>query len=182
MSRIGRLPVPIPDGVTVTLNDGVLTVKGPKGELSFRVHPEMKVVIDTEAREIRVERPSDRKIHRALHGTTRQIIANMVRGVTQGYEKVLKVVGKGYRVQQRGKDIVFNVGFAHEVVFTPPPDVQVTVEGQDTVKVSGIDKQRVGQVAADIRAIRPPDPYKGKGIRYADEVLILKPGKTGASA
>ncbi len=180
MSRVGKQPIPIPRGVTVSLKDGVITVKGPKGELSFRIHPEMKVVVEEDV--IRVERPSDRKVHRALHGTTRQIIANMIHGVTQGYEKVLKVVGKGYRVQQRGKDIVFNVGFAHEVVFTPPPDVQVTVEGQDTVRVSGIDKQRVGQVAADIRAIRPPDPYKGKGIRYEGEVLILKPGKAGAKA
>lgn len=178
MSRVGRRPIPIPKGVTVTLKDGVITVKGPKGELSFRIHPEMRVIVEED--QIRVERPSDRKVHRALHGTTRQIIANMVHGVTQGYEKVLKVVGKGYRVQQRGKDVVFNVGFAHEVIFTPPPDVQVTVEGQDTVRVSGIDKQRVGQVAANIRSIRPPDPYKGKGIRYEGEVLILKPGKAGA--
>ena len=180
MSRVGKQPIPIPKGVTVSLKDGVITVKGPKGELSFRIHPEMKVVVEEDV--IRVERPSDRKVHRALHGTTRQIIANMIHGVTQGYEKVLKVVGKGYRVQQRGKGVVFNVGFAHEVVFTPPPDVQVTVEGQDTVRVSGIDKQRVGQVAADIRAIRPPDPYKGKGIRYEGEVLILKPGKAGVKA
>ncbi len=180
MSRVGKQPIPVPKGVTVTLKDGVITVKGPKGELSFRIHPEMRVIVEEGV--IRVERPSDRKIHRALHGTTRQIIANMIHGVTQGYEKVLKVVGKGYRVQQRGKDIVFNVGFAHEVVFTPPPDVQVTVEGQDTVRVSGIDKQRVGQVAANIRAIRPPDPYKGKGIRYEGEVLILKPGKAGVKA
>ena len=180
MSRVGKQPIPVPKGVTVSLKDGVITVKGPKGELSFRIHPEMKVIVEENM--IRVERPSDRKVHRALHGTTRQIIANMIHGVTQGYEKVLKVVGKGYRVQQRGKDIVFNVGFAHEVVFTPPPDVQVTVEGQDTVRVSGIDKQRVGQVAANIRAIRPPDPYKGKGIRYEGEVLILKPGKAGVKA
>ncbi len=180
MSRVGKQPIPVPKWVTVTLKDGVITVKGPKGELSFRIHPEMRVIVEEGV--IRVERPSDRKIHRALHGTTRQIIANMIHGVTQGYEKVLKVVGKGYRVQQRGKDIVFNVGFAHEVVFTPPPDVQVTVEGQDTVRVSGIDKQRVGQVAANIRAIRPPDPYKGKGIRYEGEVLILKPGKAGVKA
>jgi len=177
MSRVGKKPIAIPAGVTVSLKDGVITVKGPKGELSFQIHPEMKVVVEEGV--IRVERLSDRKAHRALHGTTRQIIANMIHGVTQGYEKVLKVVGKGYRVQQRGKDIVFNVGFAHEVVFTPPPDVRVTVEGQDTVRVSGIDKQRVGQVAANIRAIRPPDPYKGKGIRYEGEVLILKPGKAG---
>lgn len=180
MSRIGRLPIVIPKGVTISQEGRVITVKGPKGELSFAVHPDMRVVVDKE--EIRVERPSDRKHHRALHGTTRQILANMIHGVTQGYKKVLKVEGKGYRVQQRGQSVVFQVGFAHEVVFSPPPDVKVTVEDQNTVTVSGIDKQRVGQVAANIRSIRPPDPYKGKGIRYEDEVIVLKPGKAGASA
>ncbi len=180
MSRVGKKPIPIPRGVTVTREGEVIRVKGPKGELTFRPHPDMKVIIEGE--EIRVERPTDRKQHRALHGTTRQILANMIQGVTQGFTKTLKVVGKGYRVSMEGRTLVFRVGFAHDVRVEPPEDVQVKVEGQDTVVVSGIDKQRVGQVAANLRAIRPPDPYKGKGIRYADEVIRLKPGKAGAKA
>ncbi len=180
MSRIGKKPIPIPDGVEVTIEpDNTVRVKSGKNELEFKAHPDMKIRIENG--QVIVERPSDRKIHKALHGTTRAIIANMIEGVTKGFEKVLELHGLGYRAQMRGKDLVLQVGFSHEVVYTPPEDVQVTVEGQNPtlIIVRGIDKQRVGQVAAEIRRIKPVEPYKGKGLRYRGEVVRLKPGKAG---
>jgi len=178
MSHIGRRPVPIPPGVEVRLEDHTLTVKGPKGTLTLQVHPDLTVRV--EGRSIRVERPSDSRLHKALHGTFRALIQNMVVGVTQGYQRALEVVGVGYRVQQQGKGVVLQLGFSHPVTYTPPPEVQVRVEGANRIVVSGLDKQKVNQVAAQIRAIRPPNPYSGKGIRYAEETVRLRPGKTGA--
>lgn len=179
MSRIGRRPVQILKGVEARQSNGTLSVKGPKGELTLDVHPDMKVVVD-EA-EIRVERFSDQKTHRALHGLTRSLIANMVRGVTQGYTKTLEIVGVGYRADAKGKGITLNLGFSHPIIYQPVDGVKVECPNQTTIVVSGIDKQKVGQTAAEIRGFRPPEPYKGKGIRYAGEQIRRKAGKTASS-
>ena len=179
MSRIGKTPIPVPDGVKVSLKDGEITVEGPKGKLSFRYHPDMEVIYDQEKKEIRVNRPTDRSFHRALHGTTSALIRNMVRGVTEGFTEVLEVHGLGYRVALKGKTLELNLGLSHPVLYPVPDDVKIEVKGNE-IHIHGIDKQRVGQVAAQIRAFRKPDPYKGKGIRYKDEVLKLKPGKAAA--
>jgi large subunit ribosomal protein L6 len=179
MSRIGKLPVTIVKGVEVKQSNGTLTVKGPKGELTLDVHPEMKVVVD-EA-EVRVERPSDEKEHRALHGLTRSLIANMVTGVTDGFSKTLEIVGVGYRADTKGKGITLNLGFSHPIEYQPVDGVSLECPNQTTVVVSGIDKQKVGQTAAEIRAFRPPEPYKGKGVRYQDEHVRRKAGKTASS-
>ena len=154
-------------------------MKGPKGELSLEVHPDVKVVVDDG--EIRVERASDSKPHRALHGLTRSLIANMVTGVTQGYTKTLEIVGVGYRADATGKGITLNVGFSHPVNYQPVDGVKLECPNQTTIVVSGIDKQKVGQTAAEIRGFRPPEPYKGKGIRYAGEQIRRKAGKTASS-
>lgn len=186
MSRIGRKPIPIPEGVTVTLEDHTVIVKGPKGELRQTIHPQM--IVKIENGQIIVERPNDHRQFRALHGLYRSLIANMVEGVTKGFEKVLEVRGMGYRVEQKSPtQIVLNVGYSHPVVFDAPEGITFEVQPQTAspqndylcgrIIVRGIDKALVGNVAAKIRAIRPPDAYKGKGIRYADEVIRLKPGK-----
>ncbi|MBC7289662.1 MAG: 50S ribosomal protein L6 [Armatimonadetes bacterium] len=180
MSRVGRKPIPIPAGVTVTVEPGnVVRVKGPKGELSFEFHPDMTIKV--EDGQVVVERPSDRNTHRALHGTTRALIANMIQGVSEGYSKQLEVHGLGYRAEVRGKALVLNLGYSHEVVYEPPEGIEVTAQGTNptVITVSGIDKQRVGQVAAEIRRLRPVEPYKGKGIRYRGEQVRLKAGKAG---
>ncbi|MBW3606217.1 MAG: 50S ribosomal protein L6 [Actinobacteria bacterium] len=176
MSRIGKEPVPIPDGVDVTLADGAVTVKGPKGELSEAVPDGITVEIaDTE---VVVTRASDQREHRSLHGLTRSLIANMVTGVTQGYSKSLEIVGIGYRAQARGNDgLVIQAGFSHPVEVTAPEGVIFEVPSPTRITVSGPSKQVVGQVAANIRAIRKPEPYKGKGIRYAGEQVRRKAGK-----
>ncbi len=179
MSRIGKLPVTLPKGVEVSLSGTTLTVKGPKGSLTLDVHPEMKVVVD-EA-EIRVERPSDEKQHRALHGLTRSLIQNMVTGVTEGFSRTLEIVGVGYRADPKGKGIILNLGYSHPIEYTPVEGVSLECPNQTTVVVSGIDKQQVGQTAAEIRAFRPPEPYKGKGIRYQGEHVRRKAGKTASS-
>ncbi|HSH75912.1 MAG TPA: 50S ribosomal protein L6 [Longimicrobiales bacterium] len=179
MSRIGRLPVRILEGVTVDQANGTLTVKGPKGELMLDVHPDVKVVVDDA--EIRVERFSDVKNHRALHGLTRSLIANMVLGVTQGFAKTLEIVGVGYRAEAKGKGITLNIGFSHPVEYEPVDGVSLDCPNQTTIVVSGIDKQKVGQTAAEIRGFRPPEPYKGKGIRYQGEQIRRKAGKTASS-
>ncbi len=180
MSRVGKKPIPIPDGVTVTVEPGNLVrVKGKKGELSFQFHPDMTIKV--EDGQVVVERPSDRSFHRALHGTTRAVIANMITGVTEGYEKQLEVHGLGYRAEMRGKALVMQLGLSHEVVYEPPEGIEITTEGSNptVITVRGIDKQKVGQVAAEIRKLRPVEPYKGKGIRYRGERVRLKPGKAG---
>lgn len=177
MSRIGRKPIPLPNGVEVTVNGKNVTVKGPKGTLSRSIHPEM--VVKVEDSEIVVERPSDAKHHRALHGTTRSVIANMVEGVTNGYKKELELVGVGYRAQKKGKNLSLVVGYSHPVEIEPEDGIEFDVPSQTEVIVKGIDKERVGEVAAQIRAVREPEPYKGKGIKYKDERILRKEGKTG---
>jgi len=176
MSRIGKMPVALPKGVEVKQANGTLNVKGPKGSLDFSAHPDMSIVLDEGL--VRVERPSDAKEHRALHGLTRSLIANMVAGVTDGFAKTLEIVGVGYRAEVKGKSVTLNLGFSHTIDYKPADGVNLECPNQTTIVVSGIDKQKVGQVAADIRAFRPPEPYKGKGIRYQGEHVRRKAGKT----
>ena len=176
MSRIGQMPIPVPKGVAVKINkDNEVTVTGPKGELRRRFNPDMSITLTDD--NLIVGRPSDSKGHRSLHGLTRSLLANMVQGVTSGFEKNLEIVGVGYRVQKAGDKLVFHIGFSHPVEVPPLPGVSLAAEGANRIKVTGIDKEAVGQMAAEIRAIRPPDTYKGKGIRYAGELVHLKPGK-----
>ncbi|OIJ21632.1 50S ribosomal protein L6 [Anaerobacillus alkalidiazotrophicus] len=177
MSRIGNKPVEIPAGVTVTLNNNTITIKGPKGELNREVHPDM--VVKVEENTLTVERPSDNKLHRSLHGTTRSIISNMVEGVTKGYERALELIGVGYRASKQGQKLVLNVGYSHPVEITPEAGLEVEVPSNTKVIVKGIDKERVGALASNIRAVRLPEPYKGKGIRYEGEFVRRKEGKTG---
>ncbi|MEV3356239.1 50S ribosomal protein L6 [Paenibacillus larvae] len=177
MSRIGRKPIAIPSGVDVTLNNTLITVKGPKGTLSRELHKDMKV--NVEKNEITVERPSEHKLHRSLHGTTRTVIANMVNGVTEGFIKTLELVGVGYRANKSGDKLVLNVGYSHPVEITPEKGIEFEVVNNTKVIVRGIDKERVGAVAANIRSVRLPEPYKGKGIKYEGERIIRKEGKAG---
>jgi len=177
MSRIGKKPIEIPNGVDVQITEGNLVkVKGPKGELSNTFHPELKIIKEDSV--IKVERPNDESFMRAIHGTTRALLANMIKGVTEGFTVELEIVGIGYRAAMKGKALELQLGYSHPVVYEPPEGIKIEVEGNTTIKVSGIDKQLVGQVAAEIREFRKPDPYKGKGIRYKDEQLKLKPGKS----
>ena len=175
MSRIGRKPIAVPDGVTVEIRPGSVAVRGPKGELSERVSPEMAV--SQEDGRVVVTRPTDRGDHRALHGLTRTLVANMVTGVTQGFEKRLEIQGVGYRAALRGRDLEMQLGFSHPVTVKAPDDITFEVPQPTQIVVSGISKQRVGEIAAQIRKWRPPEPYKGKGIRYQDEHVIRKVGK-----
>ena len=178
MSRIGRLPVELPAGVTASVEAGnVLKVKGPKGELAQAFSGDMDIKV--EGTVITVSRPSDDKQHRALHGLTRALIANMVKGVNEEYVKELEIVGVGYRAQLSGKKLVLGVGFTHNVEIEAEDGIRFEVPSQTSIIVRGIDKQKVGQVAANIRAVKPPEPYKGKGIRYKDEHVRRKEGKTG---
>ena len=178
MSRIGRLPIAIPAGVEVNVAAGnVVTVKGPKGTLERTVPVEMDVKVENN--EVIVTRPNDLKRMKSLHGLTRTLINNMVIGVTQGYEKVLEINGVGYRASKQGKTISFNLGFSHPVEMTDPEGIESVMEGQNKIIIKGIDKEKVGQYAAEIRDLRRPEPYKGKGIKYADEVIRRKVGKTG---
>lgn len=178
MSRIGKLPVTILDGVTITVGgDNTVTVKGPKGQLSEQISKEM--IIEQESGVLTVKRPTDEKRHRALHGLSRTLINNMVVGVTKGYTKNLDIVGVGYRAQKQGNKLVLNVGYSHPVEFIEPAGIQFDVPAPNKIVVSGIDKQLVGQLAANIRAVREPEPYKGKGIKYDNEVVLRKEGKTG---
>lgn len=177
MSRIGKLPIVIPAGVEAKLDGSTVTIKGPKGTLSQTVHQNIQV--DMNAGEIIVTRPNDDKENRSLHGLTRSLIANMVEGVTNGYKKELEVNGVGYRVQMQGKSIVMNLGFSHQVIMAPPEGITIEAPSANKIVISGTDKQRVGQFAAQIREKRPPEPYKGKGIKYSDEVVRRKEGKAG---
>jgi large subunit ribosomal protein L6 len=177
MSRIGRLPIEIPAGVTVTADGQLVTVKGPKGELSLTVASPIEAKI--EDGQVLVTRPDDERASRSLHGLTRTLIANQIVGVTQGYTKGLEIVGTGYRVAQKGNSVEFALGFSHPVLIDPPAGISLTVEGNTKLTVSGIDKQAVGEVAANIRKIRKPEPYKGKGVRYAGEIVRRKAGKSG---
>ena len=177
MSRIGRKPINIPAGVEVKFENSVMTVKGPKGTLTQKIHPNMAVEINDGI--IEVKRPNDDKQNRSLHGLTRTLIANMMVGVTEGYKKELQVNGVGYRVQKQGKQLVMNLGFSHNVVFEDTEDITIEVPGPNSIIVHGADKQKVGQFAAEIREKRPPEPYKGKGIKYVDEYIRRKEGKAG---
>ena len=178
MSRIGRLPIVLPAGVTAKIEDGnVVTVKGPKGELNQKFSTDMK--IEMEGNVVTVTRPSDKKEHRALHGLTRALFNNMVVGVSEGFKKELDVIGVGYRVQLTGKDLTLNVGYSHPVVINPPAGITFECPTPNAIVITGIDKQLVGQIAANIREIRPPEPYKGKGIKYKEETIRRKEGKSG---
>lgn len=181
MSRIGLKPITVPAGVDVTIAEGnVVTVKGPKGTLTKSYNKDM--IIKNEGGVITVERPSDNKEHKSLHGLTRTLINNQVVGVTEGYSKTLEIVGVGYRAQKQGKNVNLNLGFSHPVVVTETDTIKLDVPQPNQIIVSGIDKQEVGQFACEIREKRPPEPYKGKGIRYAGEYIIRKEGKAGKGA
>jgi large subunit ribosomal protein L6 len=177
MSRIGKKPVEIPAGVEVKLDGAKVTVKGPKATLEHTVVGDIKVAI--EGNEVIVTRPNDQKENRSLHGLTRTLIANMIEGVTKGYSKELDVIGVGYRVAKQGKDLVMNLGYSHQVVMPEIEGISIEVPNPNKIIISGADKQAVGQFAAEVRKKRPPEPYKGKGIRYTDEVVRRKEGKTG---
>ena len=177
MSRIGRQPVKIPAGVTAEVKDRTVTVRGPKGELSVEIHPAIKATMVEEKKEIVLERTDDDTRARALHGTMRALVNNMVVGVSQGYSKQLEVIGLGYQARLVGKELSLTVGYSHPVVMSPPNQVTVEIPNPTHIKISGPDKQAVGQFAASIRRVRPPEPYKGKGIKYQDEVIRRKAGK-----
>lgn len=175
MSRIGKMPIAIPAGVTVKIEGNAISVKGPKGELNYTFNPDITVAVEGDV--INVTRPSDNKTHRAMHGLTRTLIANMVTGVTEGYSKELEVNGVGYRVQKQGNNLVMNLGYSHQVIMPEVAGISIEVPNPNKIIVSGADKQLVGQFAADIRKKRPPEPYKGKGIKYAGEHIRRKEGK-----
>jgi large subunit ribosomal protein L6 len=175
MSRIGKQPIPVPTGVTVSIEPDLVRVNGPKGELSERIPRD--IVVEQEGEELRVKRPTDRGEHRALHGLTRSLVANMVTGVTAGYEKALEIQGVGYRAQKRGNDLELALGYSHPVSVKAPEGIEFDVPSPTRIVVRGISKQQVGEVAANIRKQRPPEPYKGKGIRYEGEYVARKVGK-----
>jgi large subunit ribosomal protein L6 len=177
MSRVGRVPIPVPQGVQVEVDKNVVTVRGPKGTLTRELHPD--ITVEQQDGNIVVSRPTDNRMHRSLHGLTRTLVANMVVGVTTGFTRRLEVAGVGYRAQQAGKDLVLQVGFSHPVAVEPPQGVTLTAETPTRIVVGGIDKELVGDTAARIRRVRPPEPYKGKGIKYAEEKIRRKVGKTG---
>jgi len=177
MSKVGKVPIPIPRGVTVDIKGNEVAIRGPKGELRRSFHPSMSIALGDD--NLIVSPPNDEKSYRALHGLTRSLLANMVEGVTRGFEKGLEVVGVGYRAQKAGDKLVLQVGYANSIEIMPPPGISFQVEGTNLIKVSGINKELVGDVAAKIRAVHPPDSYKGKGVRYAGEKVRLKPGKAG---
>ncbi len=177
MSRIGNKPVAIPAGVEVKIDGTLVTVKGPKGTLAKEFNSNMKITVDGAV--LTVERPNDENLNKSLHGLTRTLINNMIIGVTEGYAKELEVNGVGYRVQKNGKDVVMNIGYSHNVVVSDTDDITLEVPAPNKIIVKGIDKQKVGQMASEIRGKRPPEPYKGKGIKYANEVIRRKEGKAG---
>jgi large subunit ribosomal protein L6 len=177
MSRIGRKVIELPTGVEVSQNENVITVKGPKGTLSRELHKDM--IIKVEENTLVVERPSDNKLHRSLHGTTRSVVNNMVEGVTKGFEKNLDLVGVGYRAAKAGNKVTLSLGFSHPVEIIPEDGIEIDVPAPTKLIVKGINKERVGQVAAQIRSLREPEPYKGKGVKYENEVVRRKVGKTG---
>jgi len=178
MSRIGKKPVAVPKGVTVTLNGNTVSVKGPKGELARTFHPEMTLAMEGE--NVTVSRPSDETRHKALHGLSRTLLSNMVEGVTKGYNKTLEIQGVGYKAETKPFGLQLSLGFSHPVQYKAPAGIKFAVENNTVVKIEGADKEMVGQVAAELRNMRPPEPYKGKGIRYQGEQVRRKAGKTGA--
>jgi len=171
------MPITVPEGVTVDIKQNDVTVTGPKGQLHRRLDPEMSITLENNT--LTVSRPSDNKVHRSMHGLTRSLLANMVEGVTSGFERNLEIVGVGYRAEKTEDNLVIRIGFTHPVTVSPLPGVSLSVEGINRIKVTGIEKEVVGEMAANIRAVRPPDAYKGKGIRYAGELVRLKAGKSG---
>ena len=178
MSRIGRTPITVPAGVEITVGEAnLVTVKGPKGSLTKNLHPAMIIKVDGGV--ATVERPNDEKENRSLHGLTRTLLANMVEGVTNGFKKELEVNGVGYRVQKQGNQLIMNIGYSHQVIVDEVDGITIDAPDANKIVINGIDKQKVGQFAADVRKKRPPEPYKGKGIKYADEVIRRKEGKTG---
>jgi len=176
VSRIGKKPITIPKGISVTKNENVIKVKGPKGELQTQVHNNMKVEIKDG--ELTVQRPDDLRFNKSLHGLTRALIQNMINGVTQQYQKTLDIIGVGYKAEQKGANILMNIGYSHPIYFMPPEGITVQVPTPNQIIISGIDKQLVGLVSAKIRSFRKPEPYKGKGIKYSNEQIIRKAGKT----
>ena len=181
MSRVGKKPIPVPSGVECKLDGLVLKVKGPKGQLQRNLHPNMKITVEDE--QITVTRPTDGRIDRSMHGLTRTLINNMVVGVTEGFSKTLNVVGVGYKVDLKGKALNLSLGYSHSIDYSPPEGIEFDVDNKkNMIVVKGIDKQTVGQVAAEIRMLRPPEPYKGKGVMYVGEKIRRKAGKTAASA
>ena len=182
MSRIGKKPVPIAKGVKATVQDHLVKIEGPKGKLELQVHPNITVKLDDATKELIVTRPNDERQNKALHGLTRALLNNMVVGVTQGYKKTLEIQGVGYKAEMTGKTLVLSVGFAHTITVAIPADVTVQMEGINKVHVTGADKQAVGEFAAQVRKVRKPEPYKGKGIRYEGEAVKIKPGKAFAGA
>lgn len=178
MSRIGKKPIPVPKDVTVQLSGNTVTVKGPKGELSRAIHPLLKVAMENGT--VTVARPGDEQQHKALHGLSRTLVANMIEGVSKGFEKVLEIQGVGYKAEANPKGVNLSLGFSHPVSYPAPAGIKIAVENNTVVKISGANKELVGQVAAELRALRPPEPYKGKGIRYQGERVRRKAGKTGA--
>jgi len=177
MSRVGKMPIPLPQGVEVRIDGARVTVKGPKGELSRDLNPEMRV--EQTDGQVTVSRPSEQPRHRAMHGLTRTLVANMVTGVSAGFSKTLELQGVGYRAQMQGQTLVLAIGYSHPVNVPPPPGIEFEVEGTSKITVKGINREHVGQAAADVRKIRPPEPYKGKGIRYTGEYVRRKAGKAG---
>ncbi|NHC40907.1 50S ribosomal protein L6 [Bacillus sp. MM2020_1] len=177
MSRVGKKPIVIPAGVTVTLNNNTVTVKGPKGELTRTFHSDITITVEENL--VTITRPSDVKEHRALHGTTRAVLANMVEGVSTGFTRGLELIGVGYRAQKQGSKLVLNVGYSHPVEIEPEEGLEIEVPANTKIIIKGTDKERVGALAANIRGVRPPEPYKGKGIRYEGEFVRRKEGKTG---
>jgi large subunit ribosomal protein L6 len=177
MSRVGKKPIELPTGVTLTIDNSTVTVKGPKGELTRTFNPDIEVKVEENV--VSVSRPSDAKEHRALHGTTRAVIANMVEGVSTGFVRNLELIGVGYRAQKQGSKLILNVGYSHPVEIEPEQGLEIEVPANTKITIRGTDKERVGALAANIRDVRPPEPYKGKGIRYEGEVVRRKEGKTG---
>jgi large subunit ribosomal protein L6 len=180
VSRVGKKPIPITSGVKVKQSGQTVTIVGPKGELSAEVHP--KIGVEVKENTIRVSRGSDQKEHRALHGLWRALLANMIRGVTDGYTRKLELVGVGYRAEMKGKKLQLMLGYSHPIVFGPPEGIKIETPTQNNITVSGIDRQLVGQVAAKIRSFRPPEPYKGKGVKYEGEYIRRKAGKAAAAS
>ncbi len=178
MSRIGKVPIPIPEGVTVDIKKNHVTIKGPKGELGLKVDPVISLKLEDGS--LIVNRPSDHRQHRSFHGLYRALLANNVMGVSKGFEKDLEIIGVGYRVELKDKAAIFSLGFSHSIIMVPPKSVDIVVKTPTEFTVTGIDKQLVGMIAAKIRSFRPPEPYKGKGIRYKDEVVRRKAGKSAA--
>jgi len=176
VSRIGKKIIEIPKDVTVTIDGSIVKIKGPKGELQREIHPNMK--LELKDSNLEVKRPDDQKTNKALHGLTRALVQNMVVGVTSGYKKILDIVGVGYRVELKGANLLLNMGYSHPIYFMPPAEIKIETPTQTQIVISGIDKQLVGQVAAKLRSIRKPEPYKGKGIKYSGEHILRKAGKT----